>query len=61
MAGVCGAVIGALGLGVAVAAPNYTFVEGQKLSSAQMTENFADLQYPSGIASPDDATVPVAV
>lgn len=41
---VCGAVIGALGLGVAVAAPNYTFVEGQKLSSAQMTENFADLQ-----------------
>jgi microcystin-dependent protein len=40
---VAGGVIGALGLGVVVAAPKHTFTSGTTISSSHMNENFADL------------------
>jgi hypothetical protein len=40
---VAGAVIGALGLGVAIAAPKNTFKANDPLSSQKMNENFDDL------------------
>lgn len=40
---VAGGVIGALGLGIAVAAPRHTFTAGATISASQMNENFVDL------------------
>jgi microcystin-dependent protein len=40
---VAGAVIGALGLGVAVATPPHTFVPDTVISAAEMNDNFIDL------------------
>jgi len=40
---VVGAVIGALGIGIVVAAPKHTFAAGTSISASEMNENFFDL------------------
>jgi len=40
---VAGAVIGALGIGIVVAAPKHTFAAGTPISASEMNENFSDL------------------
>jgi hypothetical protein len=38
-----GGIVGALGLGIVVAAPRHTFTAGTPISASQMNDNFADL------------------